>query len=401
MERIEFFGAALFIPAFLVSVGFLVDPKVLTDLSTWLLAAAFIVSVTAGKGAAALLIRRLRGFTWPQTQLVFSLSYAQAAATLAATTVGAQIGLFGQDVVNAVVIVIVESLLVASLVAARAAPRVAPAAGGGRSLGAEVVTAMADPAQASRLVPLAARIARTDGGNLVPVHVVADADNPDTIAEARASAKAIDEIVRKAGFETEPSLRVAVSIRQGIRNEIAERDASLLLLGHVGRARPADYLFGSMSEEIVSGAPVASLIVMLDEEPIRRVLLPLRRRDLSGNGLAQARIAALVTGFLVRSGLKLVVGTRDGAAPDDPRLPADAELVTFAGGRGDWAAEVARPGDLVLLPGGSFGLVFDADASRIARAAGVSVAVAVSPYHPTAIPAGPEVGTLVVGRPGA
>ena len=43
MERIEFFGAALFIPAFLVSVGFLVDPAVLTQASTWLLAAAFVV----------------------------------------------------------------------------------------------------------------------------------------------------------------------------------------------------------------------------------------------------------------------------------------------------------------------------------------------------------------------
>ena len=298
-------------------------------------------------------------------------------------------------------IVIVVSLVVSSLVAARAAPLISPSTREGRSLGTEVVTAIADPSQANRLVPLAARIARTDGGNLVPVHVIADADNPDALAEARASAKAIDEIVRKAGFDTDPSLRVAVSIRQGIRNEIAERDASLLMLGHVGRARPADYLFGSMSEEIASGAPVAAVMAMLDEEPLRRVLLPLRRRDLSGNGMAQARIAVLIAGFLERSGLELVVGTRDGAKPGDPALPADAERVRFGGSRSAWAAEHARPGDLVLLAGGSFGPVFDGEANRIAQAPGVSVAVAVSPYHQTAIPAGPEIGTLVVGRPGA
>ena len=167
--------------------------------------------------------------------MVFALSYAQAAATLAATTVGAEIGLFGQDVVNAVVVVIVVSLFGSSVLASRAAPRIAPAAGAGRSLGSEVVTAIADPDQATRLVPLAARIARTDGGNLVPVHVIADADNDYTIADARANAKGIDEIVRKAGFDADASLRVAASVRQGIRNEIAERDASLLVLGHVGR----------------------------------------------------------------------------------------------------------------------------------------------------------------------
>ena len=401
MERIEFFGAALFIPTFLVSVGFLVNPRVLVNPSTWLLAGAFIFSVTVGKGGAALLIGRLRRFSGPQTQLVFSLSYAQAAATLAATTVGAEIGLFGQDVVNAVVIVIVVSLFVSSVMATRSAPRIAPAAGETRSLGAEVITAIADPGQAALLVPLASRIARTDGGNLVPIHVIADADNEVQIAEARDTAHGIDEVVRKAGFETEPSLRVAVSIRQGIRNEIAERDASLLVLGHVGRVRPADYLFGSMSEEIVSGASVPAVIVMLDEEPVRRVLLPIRNRDLSGNGLAQSRIAVEVAGFLERSGLKLVVATRDGGRPADLPLPEDAEVESLTGNRGGWAAEHARPGDLVLLPGGSSGLVFDAEASRMAAAPGVSVAVAVSPYHPSAIPAGPEIGTLVVGRPGA
>ena len=401
MERIEFFGAALFIPAFLVSVGFLVDPAVLTQASTWILAAAFVFSVTLGKGGAALVIARLRGFSGPQTQMVFALSYAQAAATLAATTVGAEIGLFGQDVVNAVVVVIVVSLFGSSVIAARAAPRIAPAAGAGRSLGSEVVMALADPDQAIRLVPLAARIARTDGGNLVPVHVIADADNEYTIGDARANAKGIDEVVRKAGFDADSSLRVAASIRQGVRNEIAERDASMVVLGHLGRTRPATYLFGSMSEEVVSGSPVPALVAMLDAAPIRRVVLPIRHRDLGGNGLSETRLAMQIAGFLERSGLKLVIATRGGARLEDPPIPDDAELVAFEGGRVPWVSAFVGPGDLVLLPGRSVGIVFDSEADRIARIEGVSVAVAITPYHPSAVPSGPDVGTLVVARPGA
>jgi nucleotide-binding universal stress UspA family protein len=304
-------------------------------------------------------------------------------------------------VVNAVVVVIVVSLFGSSVIAARSAPRIAPAAGSGRSLGSVVVTAIVDPGQATRLVPLAARIARTDGGNLVPVHVIADADNEHTIVDARTTAKGIDEIVRKAGFDADHSLRVAVSIRQGIRNEITERDASLLVLGHTGRARPATYLFGSMSEEVVSGSPVPALVAMLDAAPIRRVVLPVRRRDLGVNGLGETRLAMQVAGFLERSGLKLVVATRDGTNLEDPPVPSDAELLTFAGGRVAWVSAFAGAGDLVLLPGGSAGLVFDTEAHRIAAIEGVSVAVAVTPYHRSAVPSGPDVGTLVVGRPGA
>ena len=47
------------------------------------------------------------------------------------------------------------------------------------------------------------------------------------------------------------------------------------------------------------------------------------------------------------------------------------------------------------------GIVFEVEAARIAAMPGVSVAVVVSPYHASAVPSGPEIGTLVVGRPGA
>ena len=123
MDRVEFFGGALFIPAFLVSVGLLIDPTVLADPRTWQLAIVFAISLVLGKGGAALAIGRIRRFTRPQVEVTFSLSLSQAAATLAATTVGASVGLFGDDVVNAVVVVIVFSLFTSSVLATRAAAR--------------------------------------------------------------------------------------------------------------------------------------------------------------------------------------------------------------------------------------------------------------------------------------
>ena len=51
--------------------------------------------------------------------MVFGLSVAQAAATLAATFVGLKIGLFTTSTVNAVMIVVVVSLILASVSATR------------------------------------------------------------------------------------------------------------------------------------------------------------------------------------------------------------------------------------------------------------------------------------------
>ena len=77
-----------------------------------------------GKLIAAQLTRPLLGATAGQAGVVFALTVPQAAATLAATTVGFQIGLFSESVVNAVLVLILVSVVVATLVAEREKLRV-------------------------------------------------------------------------------------------------------------------------------------------------------------------------------------------------------------------------------------------------------------------------------------
>ena len=49
MERLEFVGSSLFVPAFLVSIGLSIDPSVLFDLDTVLLGGLFTALVLVGK----------------------------------------------------------------------------------------------------------------------------------------------------------------------------------------------------------------------------------------------------------------------------------------------------------------------------------------------------------------
>ncbi len=153
MERIGFFGSALLIPLFLVSVGLIIDPAVMASPATIGLAALFVVACVGGKALAAGLTRRLLRFSRAEVATVFGLTVAQAAATLAATRVGFQIGLFGERVVNAVLILIVVSLLLASGFATTAGRRVEAEAAAEAEADVEATRAAA----ASALRPTASR----------------------------------------------------------------------------------------------------------------------------------------------------------------------------------------------------------------------------------------------------
>ena len=112
MERLQFMGSTLFIPIFLVSVGVLLEPKVMIDPKTLGIALVFTVAVLGGKALAAVVAGRIFRFTWPEIGVMSGLSGSQAAATLATTLVGAKLGLFDKQTINAVLVVILASLVV-------------------------------------------------------------------------------------------------------------------------------------------------------------------------------------------------------------------------------------------------------------------------------------------------
>jgi Kef-type K+ transport system membrane component KefB len=172
MDRIGFFGGAVFIPVFLVSVGLILNPAVIAEGETLKLAGLFIAACMGGKILAAWLSARVLGFSRPQGELLFSLSAAQAAATLAATIVGFQLGLFGSSVVNAVLLLIFVSVLASTIVASRASSRLSADEQAVRPVGARVVVGVGEPGLAAGALSVAVRIARADGGVVDPVLVV-------------------------------------------------------------------------------------------------------------------------------------------------------------------------------------------------------------------------------------
>ena len=251
MDRIGFFGGAVFIPVFLVSVGLILNPAVMVQGATLKLAAYFILACLGGKALAATLSARLLGFSRPQAGLLFALSSAQAAATLAATVIGFQLGLFDSSVVNAVLVLILVSVLVSTIVATRASARLTSAEHGPRPLGTRVVVGMRDPAHARGALLIAVRIARADGGVVYPVLVL-----PDTAPVAsKATRERFEKVVAAAGVDGLPSTIVDGSLQHGAIHAGAVAEATLVL---VAEHEPSDEeaTTGTASPEPAHG-PVA------------------------------------------------------------------------------------------------------------------------------------------------
>jgi Kef-type K+ transport system membrane component KefB len=123
MNRLMFTGEAIFIPFFLLSVGMLLDVRVLFGgLETWGVAIGMTITVIVSKylaaGAAGILFR----YRKEETRVMFGLSIVQAAATLAAVMVGNRIGLFDDAVVNGTIIMILVTCIFGPAVVARFAP---------------------------------------------------------------------------------------------------------------------------------------------------------------------------------------------------------------------------------------------------------------------------------------
>src|SRR5690625_2637622 len=117
MNRIEFVGNALFIPFFLLSVGMLVDLKVLLNGPQALTVAGILVVVAfLGKWIAAYLTQKVFHYSKNQRNVLFGLTSAHAAATLAVILIGYKIGLVNEAALNGTIILILISCLVASFI---------------------------------------------------------------------------------------------------------------------------------------------------------------------------------------------------------------------------------------------------------------------------------------------
>lgn len=286
MNRIEFFGNALFIPLFLISVGMLVDVSVLFD-GPWTLIVALVLTAVAivGKWLAAWATQKTFRYTSTQRDLIFGLSSSHAAATLAIILVGYRAGILDVYILNGTIILILLTCIVASVSTQRAARKIVigeeseplSTESMGEFAQEKILVPIANPTNIGQHVELALLL--KDKGSINPVSLLGVVPNNEEAEKNILSfRKQLQEFVSTA-TAAEVYVDIITTIDHspvdGIMRTARETMTDIVILGWPGRAGLWDKLLGEKIEMIIKSTDKNLFVCHVDQNLIlnRRIVV--------------------------------------------------------------------------------------------------------------------------------
>lgn len=277
MDRIHFVGNSLFIPFFLISVGMLVDVELFTAESAgWVVAGFMVVTVVATKFLAADITRRYYRYSKEEGMVVFGLSVAQAAATLAVVIVGYELGVFGDAVLNGTILMILVTCLLSPWIVERYGRRMAQTEERKPYRASEapqrILVPLANPTTAASLMDVAL-LTRYPGQDEPIYPLVVVREGADVEAEVAASEKLLGHAVAHgtaAGVPIHPVTRIDVNATDGIKRAIRERRISEVVIGWAGNVSTSERIFGTVLDQLLTDTRAQVLVCKL-EHPVNTV----------------------------------------------------------------------------------------------------------------------------------
>ena len=366
MNRIQFIGNTLFVPFFLISVGMLIDPLILIrEPKSLLISAVMIGAELISKFVAAWGAGRWFGYKFPSIMVIFGLSIAQAASTLAAITVAYEIELVDRTTVNGIVAMILFTCIASPLVTEKWGQQVTtrdrtPApVNQSNILARRVLVPVANPNNEDNLLNLALILAKTAQGTLLPLNVLSDRDAPVS-PEARMQQlqllETAETLAHAANAKVETIARVDDEIDRGIVRTAIERNASLVVCGWKGYSTYQDNFFGSTIDNVALQLSIPVLITKF-VQPIAntsRVILAVSKRQALSTEFSQTlNIARLLAGELKTSLQVLLIVSKKQTQLSAVELSQLSPEIAIAQFQGNFIKEVSQQiqrNDLLLLP---------------------------------------------------
>jgi Kef-type K+ transport system membrane component KefB/nucleotide-binding universal stress UspA family protein len=288
MNRINFVGNALFIPFFLIGVGMLIDFRVfIKDFETVKVAAIMTAVAITAKFLAAWFTQKTFRFSKDERRLIFGLSNAQAAATLAAVLVGYNIflnqadidaakaigetvepiRLLNESILNGSILMILITCTIASFVTQRGAQNIALQEATGTSDDKEeshenVLVATDNVEITEELVNLSLIIkSKSNKRGLFALNII---DNDNSKAAADKQAKKVLGKAAATAAAADVSLhelmRYDLNIVNGITNVVKEHKITDLILGLDEKKGFSKNFQGNLTEGILTKCNITTLI---------------------------------------------------------------------------------------------------------------------------------------------
>ena len=279
MNRVEFVGNAIFIPFFLIGVGMLIDYRAFfTNWDTIKVGAVMIVVATEAKFVAAWLTQKTFRMSVDQRRVIFGLSNAQAAATLAAvmvgynvilgeTPAGEPIRLLNESVLNGTILMILVTCTMASFSAQKGAHNIAMNDVSEEKEGTgehqeRILIPVSYEKNVTELVNLSTAIkSKKNKNGLFALNVINNQASDDkafkqskkVLNMAVTTASATDNVLQDL-------LRYDLNVANAIISVIKEQGITDLVLGlHQGKGVVSSFL-GNMTEAILGQSNVTTLI---------------------------------------------------------------------------------------------------------------------------------------------
>ena len=263
MGRLEFVGNAIFIPYFLIGVGMLIDLHVVTrGWHTLYIAAVMSAVAMITKWLAALVTQKTFHMTSIDRSIMYQLTNAHTAVALAVVMIGYGMGLFGVEILNGTVVMILVTCSVSSMGTARAAThmKVQLIEQADEELGRDESTtrprtllAISNPLTTASVVDLALAMRFPDSsipGDFYALHV-----RNDNSASARAISRNSLDVAERAAASVEVALtpieRYDLNIVTGVLNTMEERDITEVVIGLHRRNAFLDTVLGDKLEHLL------------------------------------------------------------------------------------------------------------------------------------------------------
>lgn len=252
MNRVDFVGNAIFIPFFLISVGMLIDfSAFIKSWETLGVASIMIVASIGGKYVAALLTKKTFRLTNDEGQLIFGLSAASAAATLASVMVGYNIiisenaagepvRLLNEHVLNGSILLILISCTVSSFVSMASAQRIADAdkdetVSGNSEEQEKILLAVNHERTVEKMVNLGLLVkTHSNKDRLFAVNVINDDMNESSTKNAEKILGTAVHMAAAADVKLNPITRHDNDVVTGVNNVVKEQNVTDLIIGLEG-----------------------------------------------------------------------------------------------------------------------------------------------------------------------
>lgn len=249
MNRVEFVGNAIFIPFFLISVGMLIDFKVFfKSWETLEVAAIMLVASIGGKYLSAVATQKTFRLSKEEGRLIFGLSSASAAATLASvmvgyniilseTETGEPIRLLNEHVLNGSILLILVSCTISSFISMSNAQKIAEqdneeTISGNSHEQENILLALNYEATVERMVNLGILIkAHSNTENLFALNVINEDKNESSVKNAEKLLHHATDAAAAADVKITPLKRYDNDVINGVNNVIKEQNITDLIIG--------------------------------------------------------------------------------------------------------------------------------------------------------------------------